>query len=103
MNINEAVNKSLKIRELYHELEIKHHETKWSIKEDALAFLTDAGLVGRQIMSLQKRWPSENEEILGEKIGECIWWLMILAERSGLDAEKCLEDFLNQKIEKMDK
>jgi hypothetical protein len=54
-------------------------------------------------MSLQKRWPSENEEILGTKIGECIWWLIVLAERSGLDAEKCLEDFLNQKIEKMNK
>lgn len=103
MDINEAVRKSLKIRELYHELEIKHHETRWSVEEDALAFLTDAGLVGRQIMSLQKRWPSENETILGEKIGECIWWLIVLAERSGLDTEKCLEDFLNQKIEKMDK
>jgi hypothetical protein len=55
VDINEAVRKSLKIRELYHELEIKHHETRWSVEEDALAFLTDAGLVGRQIMSLQKR------------------------------------------------
>lgn len=67
MDVKEAVSKSLKIREFYHELEIKRHKTKWSVEEDALAFLTDAGLVGRQIMSLQKRWPSENGAILGKK------------------------------------
>ena len=51
--------RSLKIRERYHELERTHHGSEWTVEEDALAFLTDAGLVGRLTMSQQGRWPKE--------------------------------------------
>ncbi len=51
--------RSLKIRKRYHELERMHHGSEWTIEEDALAFLTDAGLVGRLTMSQQGRWPKK--------------------------------------------
>ena len=53
-----AIARSLKIRERYHELELLHHGSKWTVEEDALAFLTDVGLVGRLTMSQQGRWPA---------------------------------------------
>ena len=71
-------------------------------REDALAFLTDcAGLVGRlkNTMSQQGRWPSngETESELEHKIGECIWWLINLAERTNIDSgEKVMEKFLSK-------
>jgi hypothetical protein len=46
INCSDAIARSLKIRELYHEWELKHHGSEWTVEEDSLAFLTNAGLVG---------------------------------------------------------
>lgn len=98
MTLEKLKNDSMEIRKLYHQLEEKYHTTKWSIEEDALAFLTDAGIVGRLTMSNQGRWPSNNEEELQSKIGECVWWLVVLAERMNLDFETCVKNFIEEKM-----
>jgi NTP pyrophosphatase (non-canonical NTP hydrolase) len=101
LNLNDAIYRSEEIRKLYHQLEIAHHGSEWTVEEDALAFLTDAGLVGRLIMSEQGRWPKENtEEQLFHKLGECIWWLIIIANRTGQDINHVLDGFLT-KTEKL--
>ncbi|MEC4049329.1 hypothetical protein OX284_007800 [Flavobacterium sp. SUN046] len=64
------------------------------MEDDALAFLTDAGLVGRHAMSQQKRWPANNTNTeLEHKLGECIWWLTVLAGRMNIDIEVAAENF----------
>lgn len=96
INFEQLKERSLKIRKRYHELELMHHGSEWTIEEDALAFLTDAGLVGRHVMSQQGRWPKANtEQELKHKIGESIWWLTVLAERMNIDIEKATEEFLS--------
>ncbi|MDY3121699.1 MazG-like protein [Suipraeoptans intestinalis] len=99
MNLKEVSGQSVKIRERYHELEKEIHGSVWSVEEDALAFLTDAGLVGRLTMDNQGRWPSDEKEVLPVKIGECVWWLAVLAERMGLSFEECVENFLVERSE----
>lgn len=93
-----AVVRSQKIRGIYHQLELKNHGSEWTLEEDALAFLTDAGLVGRLTMAQQGRWPVEKEAThdLQHKLGECIWWLIVLADRMEIDAESALEMFLTK-------
>lgn len=105
MTFNKAIKRSKKIRSRYHDLEIKHHETIWSVEEDALAFLTDAGLVGRLTMDRQKRWPSSaaNETDLELKIGETMWWLIILAERMNIDSSEALDKFLSATEKRLEK
>ena len=102
LNFNEAIARSLKIRELYHELELKHHGSEWTVEEDALAFLTDAGLVGRLTMSQQGRWPAggDAKAELAHKLGESIWWLTVLADRMDIDIQVALAKFLT-KTEKL--
>ncbi|MBF4485869.1 MULTISPECIES: MazG-like protein [unclassified Flavobacterium] len=97
INFEQLKERSLKIRQRYHELELNHHGSEWTVEEDALAFLTDAGLVGRHVMSQQGRWPKENtEKELKHKIGESIWWLAILAERMNINIEEATEEFLSK-------
>lgn len=43
LNLETIKQRSIEIRELYHQLELTHHGSKWSVEEDALAFLTQAG------------------------------------------------------------
>ncbi|MBJ2126028.1 MULTISPECIES: MazG-like protein [unclassified Flavobacterium] len=101
LNFEELKQRSAQIRKRYHELEVAHHGSEWTIEEDALAFLTDAGLVGRHVMSHEGRWPKANtEEELKHKIGESIWWLTVLAERMNINIETVTEDFL-AKTEKL--
>lgn len=97
MDINEIKNRSVEIRKKYHKLEDKYHGSKWSIEEDALAFLTDAGLVGRLTMDNQERWPDDSKLTIEHKISECIWWLMVLSNRMNIDIEKELGKFLSEK------
>lgn len=97
IDFEELKKRSLKIREHYHELERTHHGSEWTVEEDALAFLTDAALVGRNVMSQQGRWPKANTgEELKHKLGETVWWLTVLAERMNIDIEEVTEDFLTR-------
>lgn len=104
LTIKQAAERSKKIREHYRSLEMKHHGSEWTVEEDALAFLTDAGLVGRLTMAQQGRWPAgeSNEAELEYKIGESIWWLMVLADRMGIDSEEALDNFLSSTEKRFD-
>ena len=52
-------------------------------------------------MSQQERWPAANSETaLEHKLGECIWWLTVLADRMNIDIEQATEKFLT-KTEKL--
>lgn len=96
INFGEIVQRSLALRKKYHELEVYHHGNEWTVEEDALAYLTDAGLVGSNIMSQQGRWPKSNSKSeLDHKLGENIWWLIVLAERSGIDVKEAVNKFLD--------
>lgn len=97
MELQQVQRQSAEIRALYHGLERKIHGYEWTVEEDALAFLTDAGLVGRLVMDEQGRWPSSDGPTLPAKIGECVWWLAVLAERTGLDLDTCVEGFLRER------
>ena len=98
MDLKEVRIQSEEIRNQYHKLEKEMHGSIWSIEEDAFAFLTDAGLVGRLTMNNQGRWPGEDKELLPSKIGECVWWLAALANRMSLSFEECVEDFLSERL-----
>jgi len=96
-NFDRIIKRSLDIREKYHQLEIKGNGTKWTLEEDALAYLTDAGLVGRNIMSHQKTWlKKDSAEELEHKLAENIWWLIILADRTGIDIKEAMDKFLTK-------
>ena len=101
LDLKQIKERSVKIRQSYHKLEKEHHGSEWTVEEDALAFLTDAGLVGRLTMSNQGRWPKDNTaEELEHKLGESIWWLTVLAERMNINIEEATEKFLT-KTEKL--
>ena len=64
MSFDDAVKRAVRIREQYHQLERANHGTEWTVEEDALAFLTDAGMVGRLAMAQQGRWPAGEKQRL---------------------------------------
>lgn len=96
ITFDDIIKRSIKIREKYHLLEEKHHGAQWSVEQDALAFLTDASLVGRLTMSQQGHWPTDDEDLsqLKHKLGECIWWIVALSGRMEIDVSEAVDTFL---------
>ncbi|MNK15375.1 hypothetical protein D3C87_335120 [compost metagenome] len=100
-NFDEIIKRSIKIRKLYNELELKQNGKVWTVEQDALGFLSDAGLVGRNIMSHEKTWSKANsDEELEHKLAESIWWIINLSDRMEIDIKVAMEKFLS-KTEKL--
>ncbi|AVK61120.1 MazG-like protein [Lactobacillus sp. CBA3605] len=95
MDIEALAQRSHRIRTAYHQLEQQQDGHPWTLEQDALAFLTDAGLVGRQVMNQTNSWPETPASVdLASKLAESIWWLVVLADRSGIDIDQALTQFL---------
>ncbi|MCW3170152.1 MazG-like protein [Chryseobacterium sp. 09-1422] len=96
-NFDKIIERSLAIRKKYHQLEVQQNGKEWTLEQDALAYLSDAGLIGRNVMSHEKTWSKKDSaEELEHKLGENIWWLIVLADRTGIDMKEALDKFLNK-------
>lgn len=62
----------------------------------------DAGLVGRLTMDEQCRWPSDDKDIPPSKMGECVGWLAVLADRTEMNYSDCAEEFLKERLFSLD-
>lgn len=94
MDIKKLAERSIKIRERYHELELENHGSKWSVEEDLLALSNDVGNLNRLVMTKLGRYYDETPYTLEHKLAENIWWLMELSNRLDIDIESELEKFL---------
>ena len=82
MELQELVERSWAIRQAYHDLEVKHHDSKWTVEEDLLAISKDIGKFQR---------------LLEHKLSENIWWLVELSQRLDIDILTEMENFLSDK------
>jgi hypothetical protein len=82
LDVATVLQRSQAIRARDHELEDKHHGSRWTVEEDALAFLTDAALVGRLTRAQQGRWPSAGE------LEHKAWRSSSVAEPPGCEARR---------------
>ncbi|WP_137625346.1 MazG-like protein [Lactiplantibacillus pingfangensis] len=98
MEIKALQQRSVKLRDSYHQLEQQQDGHPWTLEQDALAFLTDAGLVGRQVMAHEQSWPEAvSSADLASKLAENIWWLVEMADRADIDVEAALTAFLDER------
>ena len=97
MLTDELISRSTAIRQAYHELEIKHHDSKWTVEEDLLALSNDIGNLQRLVMTKLGRYYDETPYTLEQKLAENIWWLLELADRLDVDIQTEMETFLSKK------
>ena len=97
MELQELVERSWAIRQAYHELEVKHNDSKWTVEEDLLALSNDIGNFQRLVMTKQGRYYDETPYTLEQKLSENIWWLLELSQRLDIDILTEMENFLSDK------
>ena len=65
MELQELVERSWAIRQAYHDLEVKHHDSKWTVEDDLLALSNDIGNFQRLVMKHLTHWNINFQKISG--------------------------------------
>ena len=94
----QAAQDAVDLRRLYHQIEQHRQGSIWSLEEDMLGLVSDIGVLSRLVLAVHGRWPY-NDEVqaeLSDKLAECIWWLLVLADRLELDSTIAYTAFVNR-------
>ena len=97
MDLQELVDRSWEIRQAYHDLEVKHNDSKWTVEEDLLTLSNDIGNFQRLVMIKQGCYYDETPHTLEQKLSENIWQLVELFQRLDVDILTEMENFLSDK------
>ena len=67
-------------------------------QELMLGYLYDIGEPGRLVMAAEDRWLYKGDlpRELKDKLSECLWWVLVLADRLGVDITKAFTTKMNE-------
>lgn len=89
MELKNLIKRAMEIREKYGELEIKNYGRKWNKLERMAGFTGDVGDLTKLVMAKEGvRKIDDVDEKLAHELSDCLWCVLILAERYGIDIEK---------------
>ncbi|TAM13813.1 MAG: nucleotide pyrophosphohydrolase [Rhodanobacter sp.] len=88
MNFTDLEKTALKLNKLYEELEIKMYGRAWTTEELALGFVGDVGDLAKLIQAdAGVRKIDDCKAKLGHELSDCLWSIMVLANKCGIDLE----------------
>lgn len=102
MNFKELSDRALAIREKYAELESKKYGKEWTASQIMTGFVGDVGDLAKLTMAKDGvRDIDEVDEKIAHELADCLWSILILANKYGVDLEKSFlntMDMLEKKI-----
>lgn len=88
MKFNDLEKSALQLNELYEQLEIKRYGRIWSTEEVALGFVGDVGDLAKLIQANAGiRNIDDFKAKLGHELSDCLWSIIVLANKCGIDLE----------------
>jgi NTP pyrophosphatase (non-canonical NTP hydrolase) len=88
MKYSELEESALKLNELYEKLEIKLYGRAWTTEELTLGFVGDVGDLAKLIQANAGiRNIDDCKSKLGHELADCLWSVIVLANKCGIDLE----------------
>ena len=88
MNFSDLEQAALQLNDLYEQLEVKRYGRAWSTQELALGFVGDVGDLAKLIQAnAGVRTINDHRAKLGHELSDCLWSIMVLASKCGVDLE----------------
>ena len=88
MHFSDLEQSALQLNELYEQLEIKRYGRIWTTGELALGFMGDVGDLAKLIQAdAGVRTIDGYKEKLGHELSDCLWSILVLAKKCGVDLE----------------
>ncbi|SEI51902.1 nucleotide pyrophosphohydrolase [Frateuria terrea] len=79
---------ALRLNELYEQLETKMYGRVWTTEELALGFVGDVGDLAKLIQAnAGVRNIDDCKAKLGHELSDCLWSILVLADKCGIDLE----------------
>jgi NTP pyrophosphatase (non-canonical NTP hydrolase) len=86
--VEELVERALALRRRYAALERERFGREWSGEELMLGFVKDVGDLARLVQAKEGiREVEDLDAALAHELADCLWSLIVLAERYGVDLE----------------
>jgi NTP pyrophosphatase (non-canonical NTP hydrolase) len=103
MDLTAASERAVRVRSLYHQLEERHEGSQWEIKDDMLGLVNDVGTLARLVMATTGQWVPEGDVTLQArgKLGECMWWILVLADRLDIDIDAAYSETMDRIEERL--
>jgi NTP pyrophosphatase (non-canonical NTP hydrolase) len=104
MEFKEIIEKAIQIRNKYKELEKVKYGREWTGEEMGLGLVGDVGDLMKLIQS--KEGIRENEDVdskLAHELSDCLWSILILADKYNVDIEKSFLGTMNELDNKLSK
>jgi len=97
MEFKELVHRAMTLRKLYAELEEKRYGRSWSDEEIALGFVGDVGDLMKLVMAQNGvRDISGAKEKLAHELADCLWSVLVLAQRYDIDLENIFFETMDE-------
>lgn len=88
MDFHDLRKSALHLNELYEQLEIKRYGRTWTTQELALGFMGDVGDLAKLIQAhAGVRTIDDCTGKLGHELSDCLWSILVLADKCGIDLE----------------
>jgi NTP pyrophosphatase (non-canonical NTP hydrolase) len=88
MHFSDLEKSALQLNDLYEQLEIKRYGRIWTTGELALGFMGDVGDLAKLIQAdAGVRTIDGYKEKLGHELSDCLWSILVLAKKCGVDLE----------------
>ena len=88
MKFGELEESALKLNELYEQLEIKLYGRVWTTQELAPGFVGDIGDLAKLVQANAGIRKIDNfKSKLGHELSDCLWSVIVLANKCGIDLE----------------
>lgn len=88
MDFSDLEKSALQLNELYEQLEVKKYGRVWTTQELALGFMGDVGDLAKLIQAdAGVRTIDDVNAKLGHELSDCLWSILVLANKCGIDLE----------------
>ncbi|WP_144898255.1 nucleotide pyrophosphohydrolase [Luteimonas cucumeris] len=88
MKFGDLEKSALQLNDLYEQLEVKRHGRIWTTEELALGFVGDVGDLAKLIQANAGiRNIDDCKAKLGHELSDCLWSIIVLANKCGIDLE----------------
>ncbi len=89
MNSQQLIEQALVIRSKYANFETNRNGREWTGEELALGFAADVGDLMKVVQAKEGIRTVDNvDEALAHELSDCLWSIIVLADKYGVDLEK---------------
>src|SRR3954469_25869914 len=100
MNFTDLEKSALRLNELYEQLELKTYGRVWTTEQLALGFVGDVGDLAKLVQAhVGVRKIDDFKEKLAHELSDCLWSIMVLANKCGVDLEEAYSRNTRELIE----